>query len=90
MPYLLVTLCCLFACLGSFLFGYDSGVISSVIDQDSFRYRFHNPSAAATGGIVASYNGSDTRADHNFFAFHLRLTFCRRCYSRLGFCLLPL
>ncbi|KAL3256957.1 hypothetical protein ABHI18_007194 [Aspergillus niger] len=57
MPYLLVTLCCLFACLGSFLFGYDSGVISSVIDQDSFRYRFHNPSAAATGGIVASYNG---------------------------------
>ncbi|GKZ18840.1 hypothetical protein AbraIFM66951_009544 [Aspergillus brasiliensis] len=57
MPYLLVTLCCLFASLGSFLFGYDSGVISSVIDQDSFKYRFHNPSDAATGGIVASYNG---------------------------------
>ncbi|RAH60386.1 high-affinity hexose transporter [Aspergillus piperis CBS 112811] len=57
MPYLLVTLCCLFASLGSFLFGYDSGVISSVIDQDSFKYRFHNPSVAATGGIVASYNG---------------------------------
>ncbi|PWY92342.1 general substrate transporter [Aspergillus heteromorphus CBS 117.55] len=57
MPYLLVTLCCLFATLGSFLFGYDSGVISSVIDQDSFKLRFHNPSDAATGGIVASYNG---------------------------------
>ncbi|PWY84466.1 general substrate transporter [Aspergillus sclerotioniger CBS 115572] len=57
MPYLLVTLCCLFASLGSFLFGYDSGVISSVIDQDSFKQRFHNPSDAATGGIVASYNG---------------------------------
>ncbi|PYH92632.1 high-affinity hexose transporter [Aspergillus ellipticus CBS 707.79] len=57
MPYLLVSLCCLFATLGSFLFGYDSGVISSVIDQDSFKLRFHNPSDAATGGIVASYNG---------------------------------
>ena len=63
MPYFLVTLCCLCATLGSFLFGYDSGVISSVIDQDSFKQRFHNPSDAATGGIVASYNGSDEPAD---------------------------
>ncbi|RAL15359.1 sugar porter family MFS transporter [Aspergillus homomorphus CBS 101889] len=56
-PYLLVTTCCLFATLGSFLFGYDAGVISTVIDQETFKRRFHNPSDAATGGIVASYNG---------------------------------
>ncbi|PYI33008.1 high-affinity hexose transporter [Aspergillus indologenus CBS 114.80] len=55
--YLLVTACCLFATLGSFLFGYDSGVISTVIDQETFKHRFHRPSDAATGGIVASYNG---------------------------------
>ncbi|KAB8272391.1 general substrate transporter [Aspergillus minisclerotigenes] len=57
MAYYLVTLCCVFATLGSFLFGYDSGVISSTLDQEDFQNRFNHPSDAATGGIVASYNG---------------------------------
>ncbi|KAF5856497.1 hypothetical protein ETB97_007274 [Aspergillus alliaceus] len=57
MALYLVTLCCLFASLGSFLFGYDAGVISSTLDQQDFLTRFNHPSDAATGGIVASYNG---------------------------------
>jgi hypothetical protein len=59
MPYILVTLCCTFAALGSFLFGYDSGVISSSIEQDAFWQYFGSPglSDAATGGIVSSYTG---------------------------------
>lgn len=57
MAYLLVTLCCAFVALGSFLFGYDMGVISSAIKQPHFLRHFHHPSDAATGGIVASYTG---------------------------------
>jgi hypothetical protein len=59
MAYILVTLCCTFAALGSFLFGYDSGVISSSIEQDAFLRYFGSPalSDAATGGIVSSYTG---------------------------------
>lgn len=59
MSYILVTLCCTFAALGSFLFGYDSGVISSSIEQDAFLQYFGSPglSDAATGGIVSSYTG---------------------------------
>ncbi|KAK5800541.1 hypothetical protein VI817_002753 [Penicillium citrinum] len=59
MAFLLVTLCCVFAALGSFLFGYDSGVISSSIEQDAFLDRFGSPtlSDAASGGIISSYTG---------------------------------
>ncbi|OOQ87894.1 hexose carrier protein [Penicillium brasilianum] len=59
MPYFLVTLCCTFAALGSFLFGYDSGVISSSIEQDAFLNYFGSPglSDAASGGIISSYTG---------------------------------
>lgn len=57
MAFLLVTLCCAFAALGSFLFGYDMGVISSSIKQPDFLAHFNHPSDAATGGIVASYTG---------------------------------
>jgi hypothetical protein len=57
MPFLLVTLCCILATLGSFLFGYDSGVIGSTLEQEAFLHYFHHPSDAATGGIVSSYNG---------------------------------
>jgi MFS family permease len=65
MAFCLVTLCCFFASLGSFLFGYDSGVISSTLVQTDFQNRFNSPSDAATGGIVASYNGklACTRSD---------------------------
>ncbi|KAJ6093211.1 hypothetical protein N7486_008500 [Penicillium sp. IBT 16267x] len=59
MAYVLVTLCCAFAALGSFLFGYDSGVISSSIEQNAFLARFGSPrlSDAASGGIISSYTG---------------------------------
>ncbi|KAF7716871.1 MFS-type Sugar/inositol transporter [Penicillium ucsense] len=59
MPYLLVTFCCAFAALGSFLFGYDSGVISSSIEQNAFLDYFGSPglSDAASGGIISSYTG---------------------------------
>lgn len=59
MPFILVTLCCTFAALGSFLFGYDSGIISSSIQQDAFQTRFGSPglSDAASGGIISSYIG---------------------------------
>ncbi|GFF43538.1 high-affinity glucose transporter [Aspergillus udagawae] len=57
MTFLLVTLCCILATLGSFLFGYDSGVIGSTLEQEAFVHHFHHPSDAATGGIVSSYNG---------------------------------
>lgn len=59
MPYILVTLCCTFAALGSFLFGYDSGVISSSIEQNAFLRYFGSPglSDAASGGVVSSYTG---------------------------------
>ena len=59
MAFILVTLCCIFTALGSFLFGYDSGVISSSIEQDAFLDRFGSPtlSDAASGGIISSYTG---------------------------------
>ncbi|CAL5867582.1 uncharacterized protein PFLUO_LOCUS1801 [Penicillium psychrofluorescens] len=59
MAFTLVTLCCAFAALGSFLFGYDSGVISSSISQDAFLRQFGSPglSDAITGGLISSYTG---------------------------------
>lgn len=40
-----------------FLFGYDSGVITSTIGQPEFVKYFGNPSAASTGGVVSSFTG---------------------------------
>ncbi|KAJ5267061.1 hypothetical protein N7478_009869 [Penicillium angulare] len=59
MAYVLVTLFCVFAALGSFLFGYDSGIISSTIEQHAFVERFGSPdlSDAVSGGIISSYTG---------------------------------
>lgn len=59
MAFIIVTLCCAFAALGSFLFGYDSGIISSSIEQDAFVRRFGSPglSDAVSGGIISSYTG---------------------------------
>ncbi|OJJ51676.1 hypothetical protein ASPZODRAFT_148918 [Penicilliopsis zonata CBS 506.65] len=50
---------CSFAALGSFLFGYDSGVIASTIAQKAFLARFGSPtlSDAVAGAIVSSYTG---------------------------------
>ncbi|KAL1696619.1 general substrate transporter [Schizophyllum commune] len=45
----------LFAGLGSFLFGYDTGIITTSIAHDSFKDYMKNPNDAATGAIVATY-----------------------------------
>ncbi|KAJ5960457.1 uncharacterized protein N7479_007607 [Penicillium vulpinum] len=59
MTFYLVTFCCAFAALGSFLLGYDSGMISSSIEQEAFLRQFGSPtlSEAATGVIISSYTG---------------------------------
>ncbi|VDB91532.1 unnamed protein product [Peniophora sp. CBMAI 1063] len=49
-----VALSC-FAGLGSFLFGYDTGIITTSIAHTSFKDYMHHPNAAWTGAIVATY-----------------------------------
>ncbi len=59
MPRLIVTLCCAFVALGSFLFGYDSSIIVSVIALPDFEEHIGHGklSDEATGGIVSAYTG---------------------------------
>ncbi|KAA1467691.1 general substrate transporter [Dentipellis sp. KUC8613] len=47
----------LFCSIGSFLFGYDSGIIASVLTFDSFNDHFNNPSDSLTGAVVSTFNG---------------------------------
>ncbi|KAJ7662981.1 general substrate transporter [Mycena rosella] len=49
----------LFSALGSFLFGYDSGVIGSVVSKefDLFQAFFHSPGDNITGAIVSTFAG---------------------------------
>ncbi|KAL4876366.1 general substrate transporter [Aspergillus karnatakaensis] len=47
----------LFLAVGGFLFGYDSGIITSTISLDTFKEYFGNPSSTVTGGIVSSFQG---------------------------------
>ncbi|KFZ09049.1 hypothetical protein V502_08982 [Pseudogymnoascus sp. VKM F-4520 (FW-2644)] len=47
----------IFLAIGGFLFGYDSGVITSTIGQETFIDYFGNPNASETGGIVSSFTG---------------------------------
>lgn len=54
----LVVSCAVFAALGGFLFGYDSGIISSTIAQPQFVEYFQAPSDAQTGGIVSAFQGN--------------------------------
>lgn len=93
MSYILVTLCCTFAALGSFLFGYDSGVISSSIEQDAFLDYFGSPglSDAASGGIISSYTGapvlghlSSTLALPPLSSDHCLILTNRRCNHRIS------
>jgi len=44
-------------CCEGFLFGYDSGVITSTIGQPKFVEYFGAPDAATTGGIVSGFTG---------------------------------
>ncbi|GAM89638.1 hypothetical protein ANO11243_076770 [Dothideomycetidae sp. 11243] len=47
----------LFASLGSFLFGYDLGVIGGAVASSSFIATFHKPSANETGAVVSVFTG---------------------------------
>lgn len=46
-----------FLAVGGFLFGYDSGIISSTIALDPFKAYFNTPSDDVAGGIVSSFQG---------------------------------
>jgi sugar porter (SP) family MFS transporter len=59
MPKIIVTFCCTFATLGSFLFGYDSGIIASAIAVPDFEAHIGHGKLSdnTTGGIVSAYTG---------------------------------
>lgn len=46
-----------FLAIGGFLFGFDSGIITSTISFPEFDAYFSNPSDTVTGGIVSAFQG---------------------------------
>ena len=46
-----------FLAVGGFLFGYDSGIISSTIALPHFKWYFNDPSDDVDGAIVSSFQG---------------------------------
>ncbi|KAJ5282004.1 hypothetical protein N7478_007376 [Penicillium angulare] len=46
-----------FLAIGGFLFGYDSGIITSTIGQPEFIKYFSNPNDNTTGGVVSAFQG---------------------------------
>lgn len=49
--------CALFATVGSLIYGYDSGIISTTLGQETFPKYFGFPSPSLTGAIVSTYSG---------------------------------
>ena len=49
--------CAIFATTGSFIYGYDSGIISTTLGQKTFPSYFNNPSQDMLGAIVSTYSG---------------------------------
>ncbi|KAF6814792.1 High-affinity glucose transporter 5 [Colletotrichum musicola] len=47
----------IFLAIGGFLFGYDSGIITSTISLPTFKDYFSDPSDTVTGGIVSAFQG---------------------------------
>jgi MFS family permease len=47
----------IFLAIGGFLFGFDSGIVSSTIVQPQFITYFDTPSPSQAGGIVSSFQG---------------------------------
>ncbi|RYO26779.1 hypothetical protein AA0111_g7690 [Alternaria arborescens] len=47
----------IFLATGGFLFGYDSGIITSTIALDTFKEYFSDPSDDVVGGIVSAFQG---------------------------------
>lgn len=57
MGRLTTVLSAVFLAIGGFLFGYDSGIITSTIALDSFEKYFRHPSDTVAGGIVSAFQG---------------------------------
>ncbi len=58
-PALINYVAAIFAATGSFLFGYDSGIIGSVISEsyDNFHEYFDHPEENVTGAVVSVFAG---------------------------------
>ncbi|PSN68777.1 general substrate transporter [Corynespora cassiicola Philippines] len=57
MGFAITVFSAIFLSTGGFLFGYDSGIITSTIALDTFKDYFSTPSSTVTGGIVSAFQG---------------------------------